>query len=361
MKRFMWISAAALAVAVPLGAQVSSDQTTPFNPVSEYVVQKDDTLYDLANLKLRNPEKWRWLVEQNPILQESGRSYTKPDGTFVVLIRPGERLFGLEEVGVNIASPMPVSNNTATSTVVSEEPATGLADFVKDNWWWLLALIAGGVFALWLFWQLRRDPVESGRPQVSGGVTDETVHSVLDSRAWTRGGFTIVPGSVVRGHGYGTMMVSYLGGKARPRTLNGETLYRATVQHSRGRHEEQMYMLQGCGNDLHYNGYIPGPKFRFEREAEVAQPVNAATAVEPEPVVEAPPAQEEAALELTDVAPTADEPALRLPMLKIETRPAENAGDTSMVRVTGASTEDMTVEITDTVLTLRFRPLVEKA
>ena len=346
MKRFVWISAAALAVAVPLGAQVFIGPITSASPVSEYIVQPNDTLYDLANLKLRDPEKWRWILQQNPILQEPGRQFTRSDGTFVVVIRPGEPLFGLEEVGVNIASPMPVTNNTGTSTVVSEEPETGLVDFVKDNWWWL-ALIGLGVLLLWLLRrELRKDPAESRAPQVPGGIDSVEAARERFVQQGYRQHFTII--DTVPGYISGTMMVRYGDGTERPRTLDRQRAFQATVRFEDGR-TESLYMLQACGNDLKYGGierYAPGPRFNFTPD-----PIVTPT---PEPVAEAPPAQEEAALELTDVAPVTETVDRR--ELKMEFKPAEKPGDTAMVRVTGASTKDLVLTIGEDEFTLRFHP-----
>lgn len=345
MKRFMLLTAAALAVAVPLGAQVFTDPITSASPVSEYIVQPDDTLYDLANLKLRDPEKWRWLVQQNPILQEPGRVYDR-DGKTVALIRPGERLYGLEEVGVNIASPMPVTNNTGTSTVVSEKPKTGLADFVKDNWWWLALIVLSALLLWWLRRELRKDPTESRAPQVPGGIDSVEAARERFAQQGFRQHFTII--DTVPGYISGTMMVRYGDGTVRPRTLDRQRAYQATVRFEDGR-TESLYMLQACGNDLRYGGverYAPGPRFNFTPDPVVAPA--------PEPVVEAPPVQEEAALDLTDVAPVTE--VVDRPELKMEFKPAEKPGDTAMVRVTGASTNDLVLSIVEDGFTLRFHP-----
>jgi hypothetical protein len=350
MKRFMWISAAALAVAVPLGAQVFTGPTTSASPVSEYIVQPNDTLYDLASLKLRDPEKWRWLVQQNRILQAPGRQFTSAGGTFVVVIRPGERLFGLEEVGVNIASPTPVATSSVTSSIeVREKPKTGLADFVKDNWWWL-ALLGLGALLLWLLGrELRKDPVESRAPQVPGGI--DTVEAARERFAQQgyRQHFTII--DTVPGYISGTMMVRYGDGTVRPRTLDRQRAYQSTVRFEDGRTESR-YMLQACGNDLKYGGierYAPGPRFNFTPD-----PVVVST---PEPMVETPPVQEEATFELTDVAPVTETVDRR--ELKLEFKPAEKPGDTAMVRVTGASTKDLVLTIGEDDFTLRFHPPTE--
>ncbi len=347
MKRFMYgISALALAMAAPTSAQNPTVPSVGY--VSEYVVQPGDNLWRLADLRLKNPNLWSWVVEQNPVLEEPGRSFTKADGTFVVVIRPGERLYGLEEVGVNLTSTTAIL--TPATNVADKEPETGLSDFAADNWWWLALLLAGGAFTAWLLSQLRRDPVESGPAIVPGGVDPGTARQRFEQRAAVQH-FTIL--DQTRGVASGIVMVSYANGTSRPRRLDNTPAYRATVRHQNGRIEE-LYMLEGCGNDLRFGGikrYLPGEDFRFMADEPIATPAPeeapAAMAVEPEPVVEE-------AVELA--SPPATDPASREPELKVELKPAEDEEDTSMIRVTGAPTEDMTLTISENGFTLRFHP-----
>lgn len=363
MRQLMLIAGSVLALATATPALAQTPTVPAGGCTQPYYVQEGDTLWALAQLKWQQPDLWRWLVKQNPMLGEAGRYRQAKDGREIVLIRPNEPLYCLEEAGVNLSNGTVTLNQNVLPTVVAgaDDGFTNsdLGEFAKD-WWWLVLLLAGGAFATWLLWQLRRDPVESGQPQVQGGVDDTTAHEAFVSRAWVAGGFNIVPGSMVLGRGYGPMMVSYQGGKARPRRLNGDLVYRATVQHHRDRRQEVMYMLQGCGNDVTYGGfrYLPGADFRFVADQPLATPV----AEEPAP---------EAAEEPTEVAPTAPPavveealveatptpaPEASEPELKIEFKPAETAEGTAMVRVKGAPTEDMVLTIGTDGFTLRFHP-----
>ena len=344
MKRFMLIPALALALAVPSSAQVFTQPSV--TAVSEYVVKPGDNLWRLAELRLNNPEEWRWILDQNPFLKQAGRQFTKNDGTFVVVIKSGETLKGLREVGVmpSIANSITVPPSNTVASVVEKTFQEKVSDFISD-WWWLLLLLAGAGFIIWLLTQLGRDPVRSGPPQVTGGVSDDTVREQLARRGNQRN-FTLIAGTITRGRGYGRMMVSYHGGTELPRNLTGETVYRARARYHDGR-EEDVYMLQGCGNDVTYGGalYRLLNNFRFEPEVEgLGEPAAPA----PEPEVAAPLAP--------ILEPAPDEPSSDEAELKIELKPAETPDGTALVRVSGASTKDMVLTVNKNIVTLRFHP-----
>ena len=91
-----------IACLITLFAPVSLAQVEAETGVSTedlYVVQQDDTLYELAGVRRSNPELWRQVVAVNPFLQEKGRLFDR-DGKTIVLIRPGEKLVGLGRLGV---------------------------------------------------------------------------------------------------------------------------------------------------------------------------------------------------------------------------------------------------------------------
>jgi len=337
MRKLMGLTVMALAVTVPAFAQerlfvpdISCDKP--------YVVKGGDTLWNLSELKLRNPTLWSWVAEQNPILLEEGRMFVRADGLELVRIYPGEELYCLEEAGLI------QSDETGNTIVVPPSlsvPASEktFIDFLGD-WWWLLALVGLAALAVWwLNRELKKDPVNSGPPQVPGGVNSVVAaRTRFESRA-DQEHFTIL--NVTPGTIYGTMMVKYGDGTERPRTLNGERAYQATVRRNDGQ-VENIYMLMACGNDLRFGGiarYIPGPDFRF-------QPDGVET---PAPIV-AP------ASEVSSVADTSTSASTGKPELKIELKPGEREGETSMVRVTGAPTESMVITVTDDSFTLRFHP-----
>ena len=362
MNRKLLMASGAVAMALLVsGCDQARSQTTQAQPVSTYTVQDGDTLYDLTAIAKGDPELWREVVKQNPFLAESGRQFTKPDGTFVVVIRGGEQLRGLEELGINI--PGKVATAIGKATFTGGQPATKPEPtWFERNWSWLipfigsLALIVlyGGYF-LWQQYTRYRDPVSSGPAMVRGGVTDETVALTLTERGQNQARrFTIV-GEIVRGKGYGEMMVAYRGGREERRLLDGQTVYRATVRFEGEAEDQVIYTLQGCGNDIRAgNRNVPGREFRFEPETLVHQapePTPEPEAVAPAPAPVPEPVEEPAPV----VAPVATD-IDRQPNLTIELRPADKPDGTAMVRVKGAATKDMAVTIYDDEVTVRFIP-----
>lgn len=64
-------------------------------------VQRGDTLYELSNVYLNDPEKWHAVVRKNSFLGEHGRVF-KRSGKTIVIIRPGEKLNGLARLGIKV-------------------------------------------------------------------------------------------------------------------------------------------------------------------------------------------------------------------------------------------------------------------
>ena len=81
-----------------------------------YTVQKGDTLWTLSGDYLGNPLKWGELLGLNPFLKEPGRQWLLPDHRLVVLIKPGEQLAGLEQIGVT-AEALPLSELKAEAGI----------------------------------------------------------------------------------------------------------------------------------------------------------------------------------------------------------------------------------------------------
>ncbi len=336
-----------LALAVPATAKIVTLNNVAVNdvPVSQYVVKSGDNLWELAELRFSDPEEWRWLVSQNAFLQEPGRQFTRSDGTFVVLIRPGETIRGLEEVGITPSSVSTVNPQRAGETVVvAKSFKEKLSDWLGDKWGWLLLLFGVGLL-FWFLRELGKDPVRSGPPQVTGGVNDQTVRDQFERRGSSRG-FTLIPGSIVRGRGHGRMMVSYHGGTERPRNLNGETVYRARARFEDGR-EEDIYMLQGCGNDVRYGGaaYRLLDNFRFVEDETVAEP-------SPEPVME-----EAAAPQTATAEPSADfDGEIASGTIHGTIQGPRTPGDKAMLRIQGAQLNGLTFTLSDRDLTVRWLP-----
>ena len=266
------------------------------------------------------------------------------------MIRPGEALYCLDEAGVSLTSTgsANVGYGKAITTTTSRPEKSfteKLGDWLGSNWW-LLLLIIPFLLWLWLRRETRKDAAEAGPAQVRGGIDNVAEAEQRFADRGARQHFTIL--HTVGGEISGTMMVSYANGTRRPRTLDRQRAYRATVRHENGQVED-LYMLQACGNDLRYGGisrYLPGPDFRFVEDVPVA-------ATEQSPITEeVAPAAVPTAEEVTPPVALAEAGA----ELKIELKPAENPGDTAMVRVTGAPTSDMVLIVSEDSFTLRFHP-----
>lgn len=264
---------------------------------SGYVVQKGDTAWELAGVRLGDPKIWRQIVIDNPMLQQPGRVFER-GGKTIVILRPGEQLYGLEKYVPVL--PMPIETKTVgtlTNTLLSST-----SDDADWSWlWWLIALVAGFALLAYLInRRLNKPAATSGPPMVTGGVNERTAadqflrraaeqHQAATGQAIPAQQFTFVE-QPTSGRVTGIMNVRYADGREVPRRLNGEQAYRARVRFPDGR-EETLFMLRACGNDLRYGGisrYLPGPSFRFvpDAEAEPPQAPQPAPAPAPQPAAE---------------------------------------------------------------------------
>ena len=109
-----------------------------------YTVQNGDNLWNLAGAHLDSAKLWEQIYKDNPFLQEPGRRFQK-DGIVYVMIRPGERLVGLEKLGI-IATMTPIEQlHLPQTTAIYEVPTTPV-------WvWWLLGLALLLLIAAWWF------------------------------------------------------------------------------------------------------------------------------------------------------------------------------------------------------------------
>jgi len=239
----------------------------------EYVVQKGDVLYTLEGDYSGRPWQWGRLVELNPFLKVPGRTWVDEKGRTIVLIRPGEELRGLKELGI-VPQPFPIERlKVEDSSALVPVPVPH-----GHSWFWWLLLILSGlaiIAAIVALIRIRRNPVTAGNPVVSGGVTDRTAAGQFrENIAQTTGVPTdrIEIHNLVRGRMYGVVNVRYRDGQSRRMLLVGQIGYRAMVRRNGGPWTEE-YMLQACGNDLSMSGarYVPGFGFRFVPEVAVEE------------------------------------------------------------------------------------------
>lgn len=66
------------------------------------IIRRGDTLYQLSDVYLNDPEKWREVVRKNRFLGERGRTL-KRAGRVIVIIKPGEKINGLARLGIRIS------------------------------------------------------------------------------------------------------------------------------------------------------------------------------------------------------------------------------------------------------------------
>jgi hypothetical protein len=275
MKKVKALLALLLLVASVAFAAVTQSNGVGTN-VSTYVVQKGDTLWDLARVKRDNPWAWKQVLDENPVLKKPGRVFEK-DGKTIVLIKPGEKLFGLEKYGF---LPMPIpsqpSGGTLTYTLLRDLPV----EEPEMSWWVpflgvLLVLLA--LYALFLL-STRKDAATNGPAMVKGGVNDVTARDRFQAMASEQFGrrtgqsFPVQSFQILkqqRGRASGMVNVRYADGSEAARMLNDQVAYKAQVRFP-DESEGTLYMLAACGNDLRYGGiarYIPGPKFHFIPDA----------------------------------------------------------------------------------------------
>lgn len=319
-----------------------------------YVVKDGDNLWNLAGAHLDDAKLWENIYKDNPFLREPGRRFQK-NGIVYVMVRPGEKLVGLEKAGIiatltpieqlRLKQPPPVVHQVATT------PA----------WvWWPLLVALIMFIAAWLIYRmLIKNPVTARPAMVPDGITPETaaenfgqmaarVHMQATGQFVQPQHFTVL--EQIAGRIWGVLNVRYADGREVPRRLGGDAAFQARVRFPDGT-EETLYMLQGCGNDLRYGGisrYLPGPEFRFEADPIPASvPTPEPVTAQPEPVpVEPPP---------TPAAVAPEPPAqVQKDLLQIVYRPEENGKD-SMVQAEGVDVERFTFTKNGNSITFRFR------
>jgi hypothetical protein len=333
-----------------------------------YTVQNGDNLWKLAGSHLDSPLFWEQIYRDNPFLQEPGRRFQK-DGIVYVMVRPGEKLVGLEKLGI-IADITPIDK----LQLAKPDPVAYRVPTTPAWVWWPLGLALLALIVAYLIYRmLTRDPATAGPAMVPGGINQENAATRIQAMAArqneARTGITVPAQqfTILRqtaGRIWGVMNVRYAGGRSIPRQLHGERAYEALVRFPNGT-EETLYMLQACGNDLRYGGisrYLPGPDFRFEADpapVPVAQPAPAAAPPEPAPAPE-PVAPAPAVAEPTSPAPAQAPAPQEVGVVTFEFKRATN-GQPTLVRLQGIEAEDFHFSVGPNGTTLRYREMAETA
>ncbi len=268
MKRFFVFAVALLLVGLFLSVATEAANTQVVTQEKEdfYTVQEGDTLWALEGNFSGRPAQWSRLMELNPFLRGPGRVWVDNHGRTIVLIRPGEQLKGLKELGI---IPRIYPLDQLAVMVPPAEPITPVTE-PTPFWAWVLMLLVALLILVLLWTGIRLligliwpdNPVTAGPPVVPGGVTDQAARQAF---AYGRPDSNIRIRDVVRGRLYGAVQVYYGDGSTRSMRLNGHTGYRAMVSRNNGQTWSEEYILQACGNELRMSRmrYVPGFRFRF--------------------------------------------------------------------------------------------------
>ncbi len=138
---------------------------------AEYVVQSGDNLWNLAGTRLDDPQLWKELVESNPFLNEPGRVF-KRNGKTIVILRPGEKLVGLEKFGVKPMLPEPLL------VPLELKNTTEITSSVWTEWPFLLLAIASVMGLLYWLHILHFVPDETVRPAAPAVAAGSAVAAV---------------------------------------------------------------------------------------------------------------------------------------------------------------------------------------
>src|SRR3990167_9100402 len=84
-----------------------------------YVVQQGDTGWELARTYYDDPVEWRAIVKLNPFLQQPNRIVER-EGKIILLLKPGEELFGLERLNVPAPTAVPITELVSPAPPVTE-------------------------------------------------------------------------------------------------------------------------------------------------------------------------------------------------------------------------------------------------
>lgn len=332
----------AMAMFLSLGASVAQEAPEP------YVVQPGDTLWELSGEYLDDPLKWGELIGKNPFLKEPGRQFQKEDGTIVVVIKPGEQLNGLQEMGIT-AIPLPELLDKLRLAPAEVETAESQTLSRNSLFWGIVAALVTAllIYAMTRYSWRFKNPITSGQPIVEGGIPPSdsgSIESRFEQMAQRRFGelYPTADSNISRPRRVSDIEHGSLSGNGQvhyrdsveTRHLVDEPGYRAEfefVNPDGSTRRETLYFLQRCANDVTFQGkWLTGYTFTLASESErVVVPAPAAEEPEPTPVES--PAPE-----------PIPHPAVRLVSESADTKTTLKIGDQTLEFAT-----DCVIEITD--------------
>ena len=265
MKRVLFSFVLALTVTLALIAPAVAVPTGSCpDPNDVYVVRAGDTVWNLSEIHLRDPMKYRSVMSLNSHLR--GRLEMRR-GKPIVWIYPGDEICGLKALGITPPSGTEIKPepNKGKNDKASNELPWPLRTMSAILWLGLIAIAIGAVVVGFGFWRLflRRDPATAGPAIVPGGIHRDQPQAVADRldeialRQWGNlsPGANIVSGP--RPERVGTVQAIYFTGTRlvgfadRPRwtRLVREPAYQALYRFPDNT-ERMQYFLEVCGNDL---------------------------------------------------------------------------------------------------------------
>lgn len=253
--------------------------SAPTEKAGVYTVEKGDTLWWLEGYHRGDPNQWRRIVADNPFLQEAGRIFER-GGKTIALIKPGEQLKGLVELGI-LPREIPLSE-----LQVQVPPQVSKS----SNWLYLLfgLAIAVALYGIYRLYRIFSDPATSGQQIIRGGLSADRPRDIetrFQRIASER--YEVQSGDFIRDHApqrIGPIEEGFLSGYGRvqyrdrseTKRLNREPAYRARFRFHDG-NEEDLFFLQRCANDVtlyntRYLGFTFSPAHQVVPEPQIARP-----------------------------------------------------------------------------------------
>lgn len=258
------------------GSALKNEPVLKTDSIGNYItVESGYTVYDLSSYYYGNGEDWRWIVLNNPFLQEKGRVWQNPNSKkWYCKVLPGEKLYlpsipNLPRVVESKKDTVSVIPTIAPENV-NMEKYSKIANWVIFSW-----LIIGMIYILLLLFKKRKgdvDPISAGPPQVPGGINDEQVFGRYYNYAFHRfpEAKNLVLKDIRKGTLSGPAIVHYGDNTTKKINLDNVPGYAGEILVDNK--EYTVYFLQGCGNDARAGNFMTGKELVFTLEKELPNP-----------------------------------------------------------------------------------------
>ncbi len=258
------------------GSALKNEPVLKNDSIGTYVtVESGYTAYDISSYYYGDGESWRWIVLNNPFLQEKGRVWqVATSKKWYCRILPGEKLY-LPSIP-NLPQVVESKKDTVSviPTLAPENVSMGKYSKIV-NWVIFSWLIIGMIYILLLLFKQRKrdvDPISAGPPQVLGGINDEQVFGRYKNYAHHRfpNAKNIVVKNIRKGTLSGPAIVHY--GDSTTKKINLRNIPGYAGEILVDNKEYTVYFLQGCGNDARAGNFMTGKELVFTLEKELPDP-----------------------------------------------------------------------------------------